>query len=374
MPAWTTPGDADAGRFVVLGEHFASKERCHQRGDQEGTDQPDTRAASLAGYKRVAVGDLAVNIMLAWNGSLGISAYDGVVSPAYCVYRFRTGISALEKTLLYLYGTCEHLGEATLNHENRSIHFKPEPPTELLFEGFHVRERQIAVTQNGTSQATAKAVRLRSKPDSLASLVAVIEQSNQQRRFVEPGPASPRLFCRFPIRLSDFLPINAIIDGRFDLPQERDAILMEERDKEQIAEALSLLPSLVKLGLQDLWVGAHKLAFVGMPEKAFGEEIEAPLKTWWREQLAATARKLAAMPIVAAPDGRLCKPISDDTDQSPTCFLLPRFDTKQPKDELDYTDTWSVASELKSVTLPALDTARDWTDIATQWLTTKREY
>jgi len=27
--------------------------------------------------------------MLAWNGSLGVSKFDGVVSPAYCVYRFK---------------------------------------------------------------------------------------------------------------------------------------------------------------------------------------------------------------------------------------------------------------------------------------------
>jgi len=30
--------------------------------------------------------------MLAWNGSLGVSKYEGVVSPAYCVYQFRDGV------------------------------------------------------------------------------------------------------------------------------------------------------------------------------------------------------------------------------------------------------------------------------------------
>jgi type I restriction enzyme S subunit len=53
----------------------------------------DSRAYSLIGYKLVQPGDLVVNIMLAWNGSLGISSYYGIVSPAYCVYRFRKGIN-----------------------------------------------------------------------------------------------------------------------------------------------------------------------------------------------------------------------------------------------------------------------------------------
>jgi len=48
-----------------------------------------TNAASLVGYKQVTKGDLVINIMLAWNGSLGISQHDGIVSPAYCVYRCR---------------------------------------------------------------------------------------------------------------------------------------------------------------------------------------------------------------------------------------------------------------------------------------------
>ena len=49
---------------------------------------PDIRAESLKGYKRVEIGDLVVNIMLAWNGGLGVSPFRGIASPAYCVYQF----------------------------------------------------------------------------------------------------------------------------------------------------------------------------------------------------------------------------------------------------------------------------------------------
>ena len=51
-------------------------------------DETDTRAVSLIGYKRVEPNELVVNIMLAWNGSMGVSQYPGIASPAYCVYRF----------------------------------------------------------------------------------------------------------------------------------------------------------------------------------------------------------------------------------------------------------------------------------------------
>ena len=40
----------------------------------------------LSNYKVVRTGDLAINKMKAWQGSLGIATCEGVVSPAYYVY------------------------------------------------------------------------------------------------------------------------------------------------------------------------------------------------------------------------------------------------------------------------------------------------
>lgn len=59
-----------------------------ERRQADGIDEPDTRASSLIGYKVVAPEDLVVNIMLAWNGSMGVSSFHGITSPAYCVYAF----------------------------------------------------------------------------------------------------------------------------------------------------------------------------------------------------------------------------------------------------------------------------------------------
>src|SRR5690554_2860580 len=60
-----------------------------KRESLENEDDNLTNASSLIGYKKVTKGDLIINIMGAWNGRLGISAYDGITSPAYCVYRLR---------------------------------------------------------------------------------------------------------------------------------------------------------------------------------------------------------------------------------------------------------------------------------------------
>ncbi len=60
-----------------------------KRESLENEDDHLTNAESLVGYKLVQQGDLVINIMLAWNGSLGVSPYNGITSPAYCVYRVK---------------------------------------------------------------------------------------------------------------------------------------------------------------------------------------------------------------------------------------------------------------------------------------------
>jgi type I restriction enzyme S subunit len=52
-----------------------------------------TTASTLEGYKKVCKNDLVSNIMLAWNGSLGFSPFDGITSPAYSIYRLNQGNS-----------------------------------------------------------------------------------------------------------------------------------------------------------------------------------------------------------------------------------------------------------------------------------------
>lgn len=62
-----------------------------------------TNAASLIGYKVVKKNQLVSNIMLAWNGSIAVSEYDGIISPAYCIYNFRENMNP--KYFEYLFKT-----------------------------------------------------------------------------------------------------------------------------------------------------------------------------------------------------------------------------------------------------------------------------
>lgn len=69
----------------------------------------ESRSESLIGYKRVSENDLVINIMLAWLGGLGVSKYEGIVSPAYCIYKLIDNSDP--RFLHYLYKTPLYLAE-----------------------------------------------------------------------------------------------------------------------------------------------------------------------------------------------------------------------------------------------------------------------
>jgi type I restriction enzyme S subunit len=75
------------------------------------TEESDllTTAKTLEGYKTVHKEDMVMNIMLAWNGSLGVSPFNGIVSPAYCVFNVNKKL-IVPKYLHYLHRTKLYTG------------------------------------------------------------------------------------------------------------------------------------------------------------------------------------------------------------------------------------------------------------------------
>ena len=59
-----------------------------KRRELRSGDENLSRSENLIGYRHVKKGDLVSNIMLVWKRGLGVSPYDGIVSPAYSVFTF----------------------------------------------------------------------------------------------------------------------------------------------------------------------------------------------------------------------------------------------------------------------------------------------
>lgn len=67
----------------------------------------------LSNYKVARAGNLVINKMKAWQGSMGIAPCDGIVSPAYFVFDFNIANSAFGQTLLRSKPYVAHFGQAS---------------------------------------------------------------------------------------------------------------------------------------------------------------------------------------------------------------------------------------------------------------------
>ena len=74
--------------LLSVSEYFGIAPKSEKISDGEF----ETRAETLDGYKLCKKDDIVMNIMLAWKRATGRSDYNGIVSPAYCVYRKKADI------------------------------------------------------------------------------------------------------------------------------------------------------------------------------------------------------------------------------------------------------------------------------------------
>ncbi len=112
----------------------------------------------LSNYKVVKMGDLAVNKMKAWQGSMGISSYTGIVSPAYFVFNITEPINngylhllMRSRPFIGFYNNISEgvrVGQWDLNIQQfRRTPILVPPPDEQSSIVEHVERSLLAITQ-----------------------------------------------------------------------------------------------------------------------------------------------------------------------------------------------------------------------------------
>lgn len=127
-----------------------------QHADLEKTT--GNKASTADGYKLVYENDIVVNIILCWMGAVGRSAYNGVTSPAYDVYRPIDPTKVLSRYYHYLFrtprfnGKCYEEGRGimmmrwrTYSSEFRAIKVPVPPIEEQRAIADHLDEKCAAI-------------------------------------------------------------------------------------------------------------------------------------------------------------------------------------------------------------------------------------
>ena len=273
-----------------------------------------------------------------------------------------SGLSRLEETLPYLYATCDKLGQLQIERDQQTTVFESSNKEDITLEGFTLKQTDVTVSRDENTQRFV-ALRLSSKTTQAGLLVVLEQTDNNQYKVVMPTPRFPKVFVKFPIIGTEFLPFNVIIDGGFAPQQERDGIAMHANDRAIMKNALSALPSIVHHAVKSGWRDAHKLAKLAIPTQMLSGGNDTAELDWWKENIFEIANAMASKSIVLSEDGLL--PALGD-DGKIASFMVPAVDL-DGHTPVGYDEIHDLASRVSDLFLPNKIIAQEWSEIATKW-------
>jgi hypothetical protein len=204
----------------------------------------------------------------------------------------------------YLFATCERLGRVIIEMEGGTHEtWEAGPTTSRTFEDSLVHERILSCRRHDRS-AEYRAVRVTVASSAKGAAIAVLLHSEGGWRLQLPGDHFPRVFCRYPIRSSAFLPINAVLDAPFDLDQERRRILLDKDEvKAVFHSSVSAVVPLVRLAYEEGWDDRHWLARAAPSPSSFADNEDEHETAWLTREMRCLGEELARLPLVATRKG-----------------------------------------------------------------------
>ena len=241
------------------------------------------------------------------------------------------GFDAFIASLPYLYSTRATLGtvRVTLSDGTLQVWDATASETRDCENGLAFDRTIIVKDLDGKLIETYRSIRFQTEQDARSSAVVLLIKSEGGWRVCPPNKTFPRIFRDYPIRGSHFLPLNFVINGKFEVSQERDRVLMTDADEALLSAALGASLIALQLATEEGWQDYHLLVDVSPVSSSFGdndEELE-----WWNSGLAVIANAFAALPIIETREGQGAA-LASGADWF-VDFPLPRLLAASPTDE-----------------------------------------
>jgi hypothetical protein len=231
------------------------------------------------------------------------------------------------------------------------------------FEEGYVEERAVCVTRSGSTSKDVRVFRF-TIADGTSAALLLVEGEREDARACLPESRAPRIYREYPLLGSTFLPIEFVLDAKFEPDQERTRVLMGDADKLLLQEALASCVLGVRYAYSKNWLNSHSLARVSKPGTGFDRTDEAETQ-WWVSQLAALATTLATLPLVECADGRFLPAVSEGDAYAD--FIVPRLLLDLGEDETSIGRVWPLAAAAIRLCPPRQELAVDWSEIADGW-------
>jgi hypothetical protein len=277
----------------------------------------------------------------------------------------RDGVEAFRKALPYVFGTRPLLGTVACVNADGSIEtWEPSDIVIAPTAGGYVQTRDLLVDRGSAHpRQSLRVLRISTQPDFASAALVVLEGSPGAWGVRFPDSEAPRLYREYPVRGSTFLPVNFIMDGKFDVDQERHHLLMQQPDRTLIGEALGAAVLMIQLAVTEEWAQRHLLSVAQAPVSAF-DPNSADEKQWWHATLSRFASRLAALPLIRTEESyRPAVGAAADV----AAFPVPRTTLQAAADETDIARMLPIMACVEHLHPPVTALAEDWASIAAGW-------
>jgi hypothetical protein len=264
------------------------------------------------------------------------------------------GLDALEESLPYLFATCRRLGEIRIRRGDDVIVWKLTSVSRQNLVVSKPTEFWVSRSDDEDNEEEWRVVRAVGGPFSHGAMVVALSKQGDGWAVRKPGNL-PSVFRQLPLLGGPRLPGWAIVDGQFEVEQERRQIYLAGEKDRPLRQAFAALSGLMTLANKEEWVDAHRIAHLALPTEVTGE---TNIKVW-TDVLSSTAAQLSTLPLVRTAKGETLPCFTEGNQYAD--FI------RRPESGPSYDELWELAASCTGADPPARNISEGWSEVVEGW-------
>ena len=266
------------------------------------------------------------------------------------------GLEALEEALPYLFATCQRLGEIIIRRDELETVWKLTSATKPSMFSNKPAEYLVSRVENDGSTSDWRVVRATSQFSSKNAVVVALARESDAWTVRKPGRL-PSIFRQLPLLGGPSLPGWMIVDGQFDVEQERRTIYVTGEQERPLRDAFAALPRMMTLANSEDWIDGYRIAQLALPPDISGETNMRV----WTEVLSMTAQNLSTLPLIRTARGGKVPCAADADDERYADFI------RRPETGPTYDELWELAASSTETDPPERGVSEGWSEVVEGW-------
>ncbi len=268
-----------------------------------------------------------------------------------------TGLDMLERALPHLFGTCRRLREIRIGHHDLETCWTVTTVTPpVMREGVTLEELAVFSVSRDSDETEWRVIRAAVGEGAPGRLVMALRRSGDSWVVSKPG-AVANVFRQLPLIGAPTLSAWVIVDGEFEVDEERSNVHVVGDRGNPLREAFAALGGLTLLATSEGWGNGYRVGQLAMPIESLGD---AATKIW-REVLSSTAATLSRLPLVQTVRAGMLPSVQTEGHDRWVDFI------SQGSPGVSHHELWRLCAACTDVDPPVDAESEGWSEIAGGW-------